>query len=306
MCPALVEKISPPAPHVYTGAMTPTVTQGLTRFSLATLVSGPRVSVTQAGGVVARLRRALSWSQEQLPRFIDEPGVDEQVALTRAEILDRRSALRVWTSAVVDLTDAADMSLNLRQRAHMTVIVRRLAQLVAGGWDFTRGVRVLVAPNVLTQTRLLDLDQNDWCRWVALRTSIVAAHHLRAPHIRQRIVELLPGAPTTTPEMASLVILPHLVATAQMKDLTTADLPSVGWIQTHHGRLEEAEYQLIASGLTQSDSRLLHAFAQLRAFADEVVAEGAVDLLFSSPLALPTAAEYTHPAAWLARVNPRA
>ncbi|MDO4258063.1 MAG: hypothetical protein Q4C87_00925 [Actinomycetaceae bacterium] len=285
--------------------MTLTVTEGLTRLSAATLVPGPRVSVTQAGGVVARLRRALSWSHEQLPRFIDEPGVYEQVALTRAEILDRRSALHVWTDAVVDLTDLAEVSLTLRQRAHAAFVVRRLAQLVAGGWDLNRGVRVLVAPNVLTQTRLLDLDQNDWCRWVALRTSIVAAHHLRAPHICQRIVDLLPGLPATTTEIVELVILPHLVATAQMKDLTTVDLPSAGWIQAHHGSLEQAEYQLIASGLTQSDSRLLHAFAQARAFADEAVAEGAVGHLFSSPDTLPTAAEYADPAAWLARVTSR-
>lgn len=278
-------------------------TNALARLTVATLPAGPRVAASTAAATVARLRKAVIWADSRLPGLTGLPEACHEVSASPVEILDRRGALRVCASALHSLANSQGLAVRTSALLESAVAARTLVSQLKGMWDPSRKVRVFVAPNVLTEAHRHDLDQQDWSRWVVLRTSVVAVHHVQAPHLSHHLLKLLKELPDSGEELARFAVLSDALSRATLSRLTTLDLPSLGWIRSHDTDIIEDAHATALRAMLGRVVDLRHAFAQTRDFAEQIVAAGATKLLLAGPENLPTLAEYADSAAWLRRID---
>ncbi|QWW19857.1 zinc-dependent metalloprotease [Schaalia sp. 19OD2882] len=280
----------------------------IARVAGAAISAGPRVPVTRAAAVVARLRKAVRWSDSRLAEVCVLPPdlATEVVSLVRrtpVEILDRKGAWKVAVHAVGAMGHRSGLELRASALVGAAMLGRDVVTRLTGIWDEERGTRVLVAPNVLDEVRRLALDEKDWCRWVCLRTSLGALHHLLAPHLHDHLTHLLRTLPDSGEELARFLLLSDAVARASMDSLTTADMPSLRWIRSHESFRVDPAHVALVRALTRGGADVPAAVADVGSFAHEVVAGGEVAALFSRPEALPSVAEYGDHAAWARRAR---
>lgn len=294
---------------LYTGSMTRSaLLDVLTRMSTATLPAGPHVPVTRAAAIVARLRKGVRWADLQTVDLCGLPAAQARefgaaVAESRVEILERRNAFRLAARAAASLEREAGLGLRTSSLPAALLVGRALCRLVTGAWDVERSARVLVAPNVLAQARLLDLDERDWCRWVALRTNLQALHHKAAPHWGQHLFALLQRIPESRSELARFLVLSDSLARASMDELTTADLPSLRWIRAHEVGVVDPAHALLVRALSRGEVDIDRAFAEVASFTEQVVSHNAVAQLLRDPSTVPHLDEYADFTAWIRRVR---
>jgi len=261
--------------------------------------AGPSASRVGASAVVARLRRSVAWSDRRLAELSTLPEASAAVASSRTLVVDRRGLIR-RVGAILDRFEDTRTPMVLATEA---IVLRALAKEATGIWDVTAGSRILVAPNVLADAQRYALDQTDWCRWVSLCTGLRGVHLTHAPFLVPYIAELIRALPERSDELVRVVLLLDSLPTAEMEVLTPRDLPSIQWLRTH--RAHAGGVGLVracaAAGMPLDGVESLQ--AQTEGFARTVVREGAIATLLSGIEALPTAAEYATPGAWLARVR---
>ncbi|WP_026460630.1 hypothetical protein [Schaalia suimastitidis] len=265
--------------------------------------SGPATSPVHAGATVERLRRALKWTNRRLGEFSPLPEAAHAVADSPVEILERRNTLRVCAALMNGVAQRQGLQLRTLALVDAARIGRIAAFQLKGMWDLSRGVRIFVAPNIWSEARRYELDQTDWSRWVTLRTSLNAAHHVHAPFLEDHLIALLLGLPHTGEELARFTLLSNCLARAEMQALTTVDMPSLGWIRSHDGDVVESAYATVLNALTGGAVNMVVAGRQCQHFAQTVVDQGMVTELLDSPRTLPSLEEYADPQRWVRRVG---
>lgn len=275
-------------------------TSALGRVVAAMTAAGPYVSATGAAATVARLRKAVHWSDPYLSRLT---GLDEaaaRVRSTRAVIVDRRGAIDTMDAMISRALRGAASPLS---SVALTMGIRTMSAQSMGVWDPFTKHRVLIAPNVLAASEKYALDQKDYCRWSALRTGLWAVHLEQAPHLVPYLGELAADLPVTAVEFKHLILLLVALPDVEMEELTPRDLASIGWIRRH---------KMDSTGL--AGLHLLHKAgvpsvhleeeqAAAQAFARMVIDAKALPVLLDSIVNLPTAEEFSRPQLWRERVG---
>lgn len=281
---------------------------GLHRFTNLvewTISAGPTVAPSRAEATVLRLRKADEWALGQLERFIPDASTVKAVRATPVEYLNRRSLFRVGVYAIRMLMDRRGLFVRTVSAVLMGTLGRRVAYDLKGMFDFARGVRIIVAPNVLTEAQRFDLDQSDWCRWVSLRTALNTAHHLHAPFLSEHLIDLMENLSESGEEFARFTVLADSLTRALMDSMTTADLASIGWIRSHDVDVMASAHSDLIHHLVGKVCDIPVAVAQCRNFASEVVSNGLLLTLLERKENLPTLTEFAQPAAWIERVGNR-
>ena len=282
----------------------------------ALTLAGPSVSPTGAAATVARLKRAVRWSEPLLADLSDLPEAAEQANSRETLIVDRRATVDLAAELVERFL--AGTGETLGPGAWGTMIVRRpgplgfvgaglalhaLAPRVKGMWDPFDQRRILVAPNVLEAAERGALDQIDYCKWVALRSGLWGIPFQQAPWLAGHMSHLARQMPSTTGEFVSLVQLLDALVSTQMDALTPQDIPSVGWIRANAPE-PAGIFGLRALrhiGIPVADIERIR--ARSVAFARVVIDAGAVPTLLRSADYLPTVEEVDHPQSWVDRVG---
>lgn len=286
------------------------------RIANAVTPAGPRVPRAAAAATVERLRRAADWTTpvlSELSRMPEEAGV---VGAIPPLVVDRRGLVVVSARIAGDFLGSDEPPAGpgawgrtvVGRRGPVgllgaVVAVRALAPHATGVWDPFDSRRVLVAANVLEAAEGAALDQNDFCRWTALRAGLWGVMFVRAPWLRDHLGHLARQLPDTLTDFANLVLVLDGVVDAWMGALTPQEIPSVGWIRRN------APEQAGVAGLRglrlagMAVEGIEEARAGAAAFSDVVVAAGGVPTLLCSRDHLPTRDEVAHPGAWTARVG---
>lgn len=252
--------------------------------------AGPHSSPIAAQGIVTRLKRAATWSNSRLERLSGLPEAAE-VAVSPVLILDRHGLNARVARALDEISPIASshhVGVSLR-------IMRALSTLATGLWDPKRGVRVLVAPNVLTNAHRYALDQGDWCKWVALACGLHGVLVVRAPFLVD--VNLSPD------ELMRRLLLSESLVDALMGSIGPRELGSVEWLR-HHGP-QASPIDLLARMPREfhDPASLLENHRHLPRFSAHVLRSGRLETLLSSTEALPSLTELAHPESWVARVG---
>lgn len=275
-------------------------TSALGRVAAAMTAAGPYVSATGAAATVARLRKAVHWSDPYLARLT---GLDEaaaSVCSTRAVVVDRRAAIDTMDAMITRALRGAASPLS---SLALTMGIRAMSAQSMGVWDPFTKHRVLIAPNVLAASEKYALDQKDYCRWSALRTGLWAVHLEHAPHLITYMGELAADLPGTAVEFKQLILLLVALPDVEMEALTPRDLPSIGWIRRH--KMDSAGlaglHLLHKAGVPSAHLDEEQAAAQ--AFARMIIDSKALPLLLENVRNLPTAEEFKRPHLWRERVG---
>lgn len=297
--------------------MVPTITwPTVARAVRAVTPAGPMVPRATAAATVARLRRAAEWSGPVLADLSGMPDEARAVAEAGVVVVDRRGLIDV-TARIVDRllgceelpAGPGDWGVPIVGRggpigaAGALVAMRALAPRAKGLWDPFAPGRVLVAANVLQAAEGAALDQNDFCRWTALRSGLWGVLLVRAPWVCDHLGHLARQMPSTVSDFTNLVLVLDGIVDAQMEALTPHEIPSVGWIRRN------APEQGGVAGLRalrlagMAVDRLEEARADAAAFSQIVVAAGGVATLLKSRDHLPTREEIARPETWTERVG---
>ncbi|MCD4557662.1 hypothetical protein [Schaalia sp. lx-100] len=273
------------------------------RFMIASLPSGPHVTAPTAAAVVRRLRRTDEWVKPYVQRLSHLPEAASTVIKSPIEIVERRAAATVCFTALRQLVTG--QSLNIRPTALYKTALwgRTTMRHVTGIWDMTRNTRVLVAPNIFTQAQQFQLDQNDWCRWVSLRTALTATHHIYAPHLIEYLIHLMSALPDTTHELAHFIFLSDALAYASMDALTPVDMPSCQWLRHYDKKHNETARLHVLRKILTPPPDISVICERTQNFADYVVAARMLPELLRDVANLPTVAEYAQPDMWGRRVG---
>ncbi len=280
------------------------------------MMAGPRVSATAAAASVARLRRAVRWSDPMLAGLSALPEAAERVAHRPSVVVDRRGALDLCAGMIDRAMDGEDVLLGPGAWGRTPVgtwgplslgaagvVLTRLVPRIRGLWDPFERRRILVAPTVLSTGDRCSLDQIDHSRWVALRTGLWGVLFEQAPWLGAHLVHLSRTLPRTTGDLVRLVVLADALVARQMEALTPQDIPSAQWLR-HHAPGSAGFVGLDALrllGLGIGDLTAQH--TQAEGFAREVIAAGSLDALLLSADHLPTREELERPQAWVSRVG---
>lgn len=167
--------------------------------------AGPVIAPSAAAACVSRLRSADPWARQVATQLSDL-----NVAETPALVIDRHGAIAV-ASQVIRSTPFSHVS---------PYLLRRIARNVRGFyWDRP----LLVAPNIYQVADDNQLDQEDFAKWVTLRTVLWGAYIGAAPWLQDAMLE---------GELEVMVVLSE--ATTLLTDqLGPAELSSVNWIRRH-------------------------------------------------------------------------
>lgn len=275
-------------------------TSALGRVAAAMTAAGPYVPATGAAATVARLRKAVHWSDPYLARLT---GLDEaaaRVRSTRAVIVDRRGAIDTMEAMIARALRGAASPLS---SLALAMGIRAMSAQSMGVWDPFTKHRVLIAPNVLAASEKYALDQKDYCRWSALRTGLWAVHLEYAPHLITYLGQLAADLPATAVEFKQLIMLLVALPDVEMESLTPRDVASIGWIRRHKmGSTGLAGLHLLHKAGVPS-AHLEEEQAAAQAFARVVIDADALPLLLDSVENLPTAKEFAHPLMWRERVG---
>lgn len=275
-------------------------TSALGRIAAAMTAAGPYVSATGAAATVARLRKAVHWSDPYLSRLTGLDDAAARVRSTRAVIVDRRGAIDTMDAMIVRALRGAASPLSALA---LTMGIRAMAAQSMGVWDPFTKHRILIAPNVLAASEKYALDQKDYCRWSALRTGLWAVHLEYAPHLIAYLGELAADLPATAVEFKQLIMLMVALPDVEMESLTPRDLVSIGWIRRH--KMDSTGlaglHLLHKAGVPSAHLEEEQAAAQ--AFARMVIDADALPVLLDSVTNLPTAEEFTRPHLWRERVG---
>lgn len=281
-------------PTGYTGRMrvpfgAPQISRALTALTYA----GPSVPTTSAAGIVARLRKATAWSAPYLSALTGLAESAARVSAAPTRIVDRHGAITIAARLVDDYT----RTLTPTQGVACFKLLSVLAETATGIWDPRSCERVLVAPNVLEDAHRYSLDQGDWSKWVALRAGLWGVALDAAPFI----ASFDPGDEEPLAGLLERMLLVDCLVSAQLDQLTPADIASVGWLKAHR------HYSAVATlvSLTARASSLPvpdHVLRSGDAFARYIVAKGLGSALLSEASNLPTPDELDSPQRWRTRV----
>lgn len=297
--------------------MVPTLTWStVARLANVVTPAGPSVSRTAAAATVARLRRAADWSVPALAALSGLAEESRVVGATSPLVVDRRGLVVVSARIAGDFLgcDEPPAGPGAWGRAvagrrgplgpaGAVVAVRALAPHVKGVWDPFDSRRVLVAANVLGAAEDAALDQNDYCRWTALRVGLWGVMFVHAPWLRDHLGHLARQVPESLADFATLVLVLDGVVDAWMEALSPREIPSVGWIR-RNGPEQAGVAGLRALRLAgMAVEGIEEARACAAAFSGVVVAAGGVPTMLRSRDHLPTRDEVCRPEAWTARVG---
>lgn len=272
----------------------------LSQAILTSTPAGPRVSATAAAGTVARLRQATDWAQPVIERLTQLPDACERVNANDTLVVDRRGALSIMNAVIAHTVGADYAPLSSLGQA---LALRTLSAHALGIWDPVTHQRVLFAPNVLTIANRYRLDHKDFARWAVLRTSLWSVHFEHAPHLVEHMADLSRNLGAYGHRFAELVVLLSVLPTVELEQLTTKDLPSLGWIRQHRSRSAwlVGLSLLPKIGMTPTEVDVLADAATT--FCRFVMREGLLPLLLTGVETLPSAQEMARPDMWLARVR---
>lgn len=275
-------------------------TSALGRVAAALTAAGPYVSATGAAATVARLRKAIHWSDPYLSRLTGLNEAADRVRSTRAVVVDRRAAIDTMEAMIARALGGAASPLS---NVALAMGIRAMAAQSMGVWDPFTQHRVLIAPNVLAASEKYALDQKDYCRWSALRTGLWAVHLEHAPHLIEHMGKLAADLPARAVEFKQLIMLLVALPDVEMEALTPRDLPSIGWIRRH--KMDSAGlaglHLLHKAGVPSAHLEEEQAAAQ--AFARMVMDNDALPLLLETVENLPTVDEFSNPSLWRQRVG---
>ncbi len=231
------------------------IARALNTFSSA----GPMTNSAVAAGAVTRLRRAAHWSEPYLESLSGLPEA-AQIAASPVLVLDRHSFALQTARTFDEIAPVYDLR-DLRDR---TITIRALSRRATGLWDPRVQARVLIAPNVLAAAHAHSLDQNDWCKWVALRVGLEGLIVKKAPNLVDPTLE-------NTDFLARLLLVDALLD-ALMLRLTPADLSSVLWIRNFGPK---SSIRALASALLVDSSipetELFRAYEDYRRISREII-----------------------------------
>ena len=275
-------------------------TSALGRVAAAMTAAGPYVSATGAAATVARLRKAVHWSEPYLSRLTGLDDAAAQVRATRALVVDRRAAIDTMEAMIAR---ALRGSVSPLSSLAVTMGIRTMSAQSMGVWDPFTKHRVLIAPNVLAASEKYAFDQMDYCRWSALCTGLWAVHFEYAPYLITHLGGLAADLPGSAVTFKQLIMLLVALPDVEMEALTPRDLPSIGWIRRH--KMDSAGlaglHLLHKAGVPSVHFEEEQACAQ--AFARMVVDNGALPVLLDRVENLPTVEEFSQPQLWRQRVG---
>lgn len=270
------------------------------RLILASTPAGPHVSAAVAHGAVARLRAATPWASRYVARLTGLEEAAHKVCSREPLVVDRRASLQMMNAAVGNIVGPDYEPFN---SLGYGIALRTFSAHTLGIWDPVNDRRILVAPSILNVARRYSLDHKDFARWAVLRTSLWATHFVHAPHLMEYLGALATDLSDRGREFAELVILLAVLPAVELEQLTTKDLPSLGWIRRH--RSGSAWLTGLAMlphvGLSAADIDALAAHAAH--FSRHILAQGALPRLLESLDTLPSSEELAHPQRWCERLG---
>lgn len=289
------------------------------RVVRALTLAGPTVSPTGAAATVARLRRAVRWSEPMVIATSEGVGTGDaahRVVACPTLVVDRRGAVDVCAGLVEGFLGDEEaprgpgswgMAIGPRpgplSMVGAATALHALAPRVKGMWDPFARRRILVAPNVLEAAERGALDQIDYARWVALRAGLWGVMFEHAPWLSGHLAHLSRQLPGTTAGFSRTVLLLDGLASAQMATLTLQDIPSVGWIRRNSpepaGVVGLRALRHLGASVPEVEAKRARALA----FATRVVEVGGLPTLLRTPDHLPTPDEFEQPEAWVSRVG---
>lgn len=264
--------------------------------------AGPMLSSAAADAAVVRLRRAGDWALEHLDQACILTDTAREIADTPILVVDRHGLVRAMSRM---LQREAPPSLPLALGG--LVLMRRLSGAVQEFWcpvgSRNPAEMLLVAPNVWQTATELRLDQEDYAKWVALRSGLWGVCFTRAPWLADHLWHSATASPRGIGQLAQTSVLLSQLILAQLERLTPEQIPSINWIRCH-----------------VPSSNLVHAVERLRGTVPDMVGleaaahsfvhslhlhedPDALGKLFTSAAHLPTAEELRSPRLWANRVR---
>lgn len=285
----------------------------LGRLMSSATLAGPTVSHSAAAATVGRLRRAISRTNPLLAGLSSLPEAAEHVASAPVLIVDRRAAVQIisqitdqFITAGLDLTGQAPSSRSFLASPLTTLseigVLRTVAPHVKGIWDPFGQRRIFIAPSVLEAAQRGTLDHKDFSSWVAIRAGLWGILFSAAPWLRDELSITAAKFPSSTAQLARLVMMMDGIVRAQMEQISPRQISSARWIRNNApesaGMTGLMELRRLGASVRSIEAERQGAFS----FARHVVLDGQVATLLSDRTHMPTREELVSYESWRDRV----
>ena len=181
-------------------------------------------------------------------------------------------------------------------------MLRTVAPHVKGIWDPFGQRRIFIAPSVLEAAQRGTLDHKDFSSWVAIRAGLWGILFSSAPWLRDELSITAAKFPSSTAQLARLVMMMDGIVRAQMEQISPRQISSARWIRNNApesaGMTGLMELRRLGASVRSIEAERQGAFS----FARHVVLDGQVATLLSDRSHMPTREELVSYESWRDRV----